>query len=168
VRCLLRPVKRNQHHPTVIAACELFCRQAPLDPDVFWAAIEGRPTARAVAEGLVAAFHPLVRLEDFVIDERLSFDPKNGTIGTMSATQFASAPRGRPMENLKHPLMAALKKAGVTVTEEAESVNRSPPSLRSFCKPKSDPSNRPVPLALAKHWLKKYGVPLSAWARVGD
>lgn len=155
-------------HPLYLALADRFAREAGIDPEALRRACEGLPTSPVLVAGLVATFEPMVSAKDFVTDERLSLDLKNGTIGTMSATQFASAPRGRPMENLKHPLMAALKKAGVTVTEEAESVNRSPPSLRSFCKPKSDPSNRPVPLALAKHWLKKYGVPLSAWARTGD
>ena len=64
--------------------------------------------------------------------------------------------------------MRALKKARVTVVEEGKSVGRSPPSIRSFCYPKGDPSARPVPRALVDHWAKKYGTKDSDWAEIGD
>lgn len=154
----------KQPHELYLILGDAFARKAGIDPQALHDACAGLPTSPVLVEGLVGALAPRLTRQHFV----LSSETKNGTLGTMSATEFATAPRGRPMENLKHPLMAALKKAGVTVAEEAASVKRSPPSLRSFCKPKGDPSSRPCPRALADHWKRTRGVPLSAWARIGD
>jgi hypothetical protein len=86
----------------------------------------------------------------------------------MDANEIAPARTGRPSRNRKHPFTAALAKAGVTMTEEAASVRRSRMGLSSFCYPADHPQFRPVPRALAEHWRKKYGVPMSAWPRIAD
>lgn len=123
-----------------------------------------------LAAAIVYAFHPNVPPDDFLTGP-LPSQKQNGTLRTMSATESAAdlvAPRrGRPVV-VQHPLIDALKKARVTIAEEAKAVKRSPASVRSFCYPAAHDSFRPVPRALAEHWRRTYGVPLSAWSRIED
>ena len=155
----------RKEHPLVVALVEAFARKAGIEPPTLWAALDGKPADPGLVAGLVEAFHPVVRETDFVA---LPARPKNGTLRTMSATAFATPVKGRPTEHGKHPLIRALKKDGLTLTEVAKDVGRSPASMRSWLYPVGDASFRPIPRACAEHFRDKYKVPLATWPRIAD
>jgi hypothetical protein len=157
---------RRPEHPLIVALVESYAEQIRVPRSDLWAALDGKPTSPELVRGLVAAFEPLVRESDFVLASR----KKSVTLGTMSTSPaepaMAAPRRGRPIKT-DHPLLAALKRAGVSVVDEATAVRRSPASVRSFCT--SEEANyRPIPRAIAERWLKVYGVPLATWPRIAD
>lgn len=150
----------------LVALGDSLAAQIGVEPAQFWAYLYRRaPPPPAVRAALVEAFYPRVSPNDFL---GLPSRDENGTLRTMPATDFAAHRTGRPLARPRHPLMAALSKAGVTVAEEARSVGRSASSIRSFCYPVKHEAFRPPPRALAEHWSKKYGVPLATWPRLAD
>lgn len=159
-------------HPLDIALRDRFARQAGIDPAQLAAWLEWREAPpRAVVDRLVAAFFPLVPPESFLSgEETLPSKRQYGTLHTMHTSEIeAPNPRGgRPSKLKRHPLMAALKKAGVSVAEEAANVRRSVSSVRSFCFARDNEAYRPVPRAIAERWRDVYGVPLTAWPRIAD
>jgi lambda repressor-like predicted transcriptional regulator len=160
-------VKPPADLPSVLIALgDSLAARIGVEPAQLWAYLYRRaPPPPAVRAALVEAFYPRVSPDDFL---GLPSREENGTLRTMPATDFAAHRTGRPLARPRHPLMAALSKAGVTVAEEAKAVGRSTSSIRSFCYPAKHEAFRPPPRALADHWQKKYGVPLATWPRLAD
>lgn len=86
----------------------------------------------------------------------------------MDATAIDPARRGRPLAFPKHPFVAAMKREGLTVAEIAVDLKRGASTVKSWYKAADDPAFRPIPRAAAMALKKRLGVPLSAWARIGD
>lgn len=86
----------------------------------------------------------------------------------MHTSDIAEPRTGRPSKLRKHPLIAALAKAGVSVAEEAKAVRRSVAGVRSFCFAATSEHYRPVPRQIAQRWLTVYKVPLATWPRISD
>lgn len=156
-------------HPLVVALVESYAREIGVPPSELWGALDGKPARAELVRGLVEAFFPLVREDDFAI-EGLAPPRKRATLHTMHTTEIEPPnPRGgRPSRLKRHPLMVALKKAGVTVADEAATVRRSVSSVRSFCFAKANPAYRPIPRAIAERWEEVYGVPMATWPRIAD
>jgi len=151
-------------HPLIVALVEAWAHRAGLPAPTVWAWIDRReaPTPEARA-AIVDAFYPLVRPDSF-----LPSPGQNDTIDTMNASTVEAPRRGRPMDQRKHPFVVALLRHRVTIAEVARDLKRGDSTVKSWYKPKGDPAGRPIPRAAAEALRKRFGVPLSAWARIAD
>lgn len=150
--------------PLLRALGELFARRAQIPSEDFWAYCYRRkvppPELRAA---IVEECFPLVSPSDFL---GLTSDTKNDTNDTMDARAISPSLTGRRPARGAHPLVAALRKKGVTFTELGTEIGRSRQSIRSWLVGKDDPTFRPIPEAIAKHLAKEYKVPMSTWPRL--
>lgn len=159
----------RREHPLIVLTVEALAREFGVAPADLWAWLDRKkPAPRWFVDAAVAAYHPGLRETDFDIDERLTSRRQRSTLATMDTAPIQVERKGRPLENADHPLIAALQAKGRTLTEEGKDVGRSRASLRSFVLDAHDDDYRPVPRRLADHWLKTYGVPMSAWPRIRD
>jgi len=66
----------------------------------------------------------------------------------------------------KHPAQRTLYENGRTISSIAKELNEGRPRVNAwFAKGEA---NRPIPARHAQYLLEKYGIPLSAWARIAD
>ena len=150
---------------TLVALGEAFARRAGIDPGDLWSYVYRRAVPPpAVRAAIVDAFFPRVRPEDFLLPS----SRENDTLDTLDATEIATARRGRPHGQRKHPFVAALLRDGLTIAEIARDLKRSPSTVKSWYKADGDIGQRPIPRAVALTIEKRLDVPLSAWARIAD
>lgn len=107
----------RSEHPLVVALVEAFARKAGIDPPSLWRALDGGSVPRELVDGLVEAFHPMVRRDDFAI-EGLPCVPKGATVRNVPQVDSEHILVGAKPH--PHPFTAALRRRGRTVTEWAE------------------------------------------------
>lgn len=163
---LMKPPKGL--HPLIVAREEAFCRAEGIDPEDFWAIVQGKkaPTAEQLY-GWLETYHPLLRPSDF-LSPSLPREAENSTLSTMSASPAVEIRRGRPLSQRQHPFVVALLKARLTVLELSHDMKRPASSVRSWYKHHDDRGWRPIPKDAAKYLQKRLGVPLAAWHRIAD
>lgn len=141
----------------VVLVMEAFARRLQMPPGDFWAVVYRKKAAPpGWASAWAEAFEPLTTRA------------KNDTLDTMNATGIAPARRGRPSTRQKHPFVAALIKHRTTATEVATQVGRSKSTVKAWYKDPKGDAFRPIPKEIAEMLRDRYGVPLSAWARIAD
>lgn len=146
-------MKREDHHPGVIAIVELFAKRAGIDVDELWAALTGEPTREKLARDLAETFHPLVRLSDFRV-EGLSSVADDATIDTPVQTQSTQEFRGAlPTKSKATERLRAL---GVSIAEVAGVLGVPYSTARSWFQ--KGKGGRAVPPKHAAVLLKKYGI----------
>jgi len=68
----------------------------------------------------------------------------------------------------KHPAQAKLYAQGVTITALAAELGEKRARVSAWMADPSGDANRPIPRHHAERLRARYGIPLSAWARIGD
>lgn len=171
VVCYSRDVKL---HPLVEIILDAIARPLRVDPSLFHDAASGRPVPEWFADLLVETYGPRLKRSDLRTTP-LTSQTDASTIRTMRTREIdVSEPRiGRPLKSTGHnkggaKLLAALKKARITLAEEAKAVKRTPTALRFHCAPEDSGNFRPPPRELAERWEREYHVPVGDWPRLRD
>lgn len=85
-------------------------------------------------------------------------------VNTTGMSLGAKISAGRTVR--KHKAIAAWLKAGKTVSDIAIEIKQGRPRVNSWLN--EGQGNRPIPEKHVAYFLKTYGIPRSAWRRIGD
>lgn len=112
-----------------------------------------------------AGTHGLVRIKKRTLPDFGS----NRSIGSMDVDttgQPARVKLGAARARRKHPAQRALYEHGKTVTSIAAELGEGRPRVNAWFA--DGEANRPIPRRHAERLRDRYGIPLSAWARIAD
>lgn len=97
----------------------------------------------------------------------LRIDRTDSIVSPMDVnTESESVRRAAGRATRNHPAQKKLYDAGVTITELAALLKEGRPRVSSWFA--EGDANRPIPKRHAERLKEKYGIPLSAWSRVGS
>ena len=138
--------------------------------------------ARAADDAIVAAALAIVRARqqargeaatkeelELTVRMGLTIGKQSDTLDPMDATETANARMSRARISRtarKHPFVQAFVERGETVAQAAEKLGYPRTSVQSWYR--TDENARPIPRAAAQKALKLYGVPLTAWQKLGE
>lgn len=124
--------------------------------------VRKRQQRRAEESELAAAL-------DVSLQPGLTIESQSDTLDPMDATETANARMSRARISRtarKHPFVQAFVERGETVAQAAEKLGYPRTSVQSWYR--TDENARPIPRAAAQKALKLYGVPLTAWQKLGE
>jgi len=103
------------------------------------------------------------------VSRGLTMQSQSDTLDPMDATETANARMSRARISKtarKHPFVQAFMERGETVAQAAEKLGYPRTSVQSWYR--VDDNARPIPRAAAQKALRLYGVPLTAWQKLGE
>lgn len=99
----------------------------------------------------------------------LTMSRNPATVETHMHVESAGAKRSAGQftaEQMKHPFVAMLAKRKLTVADVAAAIDVPRSTIQAWYKPVTDAAHRAIPEDSARAIRDRYGVPLSAWARI--
>lgn len=143
-------------HPLIQLTVAALAREFGVPPTILWDALDGKPTPRQLAERLVAAYYPGLRLEDFAIEGSTSVPNGTKLDAKMQPQALIGGREGRP--TLEHPFTRALHGQGMTVTEWAAKHDVDRGTVKFWY----IPGGRKIPRKMADLIQRELGVPATA------